>query len=243
MALAHVGRSPGAASLVDVLCGVTDKGFVGVSELVPGVVRDSYIADLERRENRLFLDDGFPLHTFGAVASRDTVWKRLGSKVIGRILGTKQHVSPRARVLVATEAGQGLSKRADIWPFALRVLLKLPQDAAMPPHFGVAVTSLQLPAAVPAARRRNRVRFSAVRARRRESPDLAARHRYEPVFERASIQTRRRRPRSSSRMALSKRRAIIGSQYRGSEARQRCYTRVIASEVVCSRGLRQRRRS
>jgi hypothetical protein len=51
MAAAHVHRSPGSASLVDVLCGAGSEGFVGVSELMPSAVEGSYLSKLEAQES------------------------------------------------------------------------------------------------------------------------------------------------------------------------------------------------
>ena len=152
MAAAHVRRSPGAASLVDVLCGADGKGFVGVSELVPSAAEGSYLSKLEGQEKRLFLDDGFDLTAFGSVTGRSSIWDRIGSSVVGRILGTADH-----DILVPTSSSIPTLRAAPTQPLPNRshfdYFTRLPTDPlgpAVPQHFAQAVARMQLGVAAPA---------------------------------------------------------------------------------------------
>jgi pimeloyl-ACP methyl ester carboxylesterase len=142
MALAHLARSPGVASLVDVLCACTGEGLVGVSELLPSRVKDSYLARLEAAENRLFLNEGFNLHVFGSVAPQSSLWTRLVAGMITRVVGTPDH-----DLLVPTRSSlprlEGVGPHA---PIAGRSHFEYftRQNAVDPPHFAAAVQRLGL---------------------------------------------------------------------------------------------------
>jgi hypothetical protein len=89
MSIAHLSRSPGAQSVVDILCGVqAGRTYVGVSELVPSGADGSYLARLEQLENCLFLDDAIPLRAFG---STGRAGRSLKAWLIKRVLGTGEH--------------------------------------------------------------------------------------------------------------------------------------------------------
>ena len=144
MAAAHVHRSPGSASLVDVLCGAGSEGFVGVSELVPSAVEGSYLSKLEGQERLLFLDDGLKLSAFGSVVGRSTIWNRIGSSVVGRILATRDH-----DMLVPTLSSIPELRGAASQPLVNRshfeYFTRLGTDPVpVPPHFVQAVEHMKL---------------------------------------------------------------------------------------------------
>ncbi|HEY7334158.1 MAG TPA: hypothetical protein VH639_04680 [Bryobacteraceae bacterium] len=149
MAAGHIRRSPGAASLVDVLCGSDGNGFVGVNELVPSAVEGSYLSKLEGQEKRLFLDDGFDLIAFGSVISRSSIWDGIGSSIVGRLLGTADH-----DILVPTSSSIPTLRAAPTQPLYNRshfeYFTHLPTDPAVPQHFAQAVARMQLGGAVAA---------------------------------------------------------------------------------------------
>jgi hypothetical protein len=143
MAAAHVRRSPGAPSLVDVLCGSDGNGFVGVNELLPSAVEGSYLSKLEGQEKRLFLDDGFALTAFGSVINPSSIWDRIGSSVVGRLLGTADH-----DILVPTSSSIPTLRAAPTQPLSDRshfeYFTRPPNDSAVPQHFALAVAGMEL---------------------------------------------------------------------------------------------------
>jgi hypothetical protein len=126
-----------------VLCGAGTEGFVGVSELMPSAVEGSYLSKLEEQERRLFLDDGFKLTAFGSVVSRSTIWNRIGSSVVGRILGTSDH-----DILVPTSSSIPTLRAAPSQPLFGRshfeYFTHLETDPVLPQHFVQAVNHMQL---------------------------------------------------------------------------------------------------
>ena len=144
MAALHVHRSPGAMSLVDVLCGADEKGFVGVGELVPSAVEDSYLSKLEDQEG-LFADgEGLDLTTFGSVMSRASIWAQIASRLVGRILGTPNHdvlvpTTSSIPLLLAEKTTQPLLDRSHFEYFA-----RLAGDPEVPPHFAQAIERMKL---------------------------------------------------------------------------------------------------
>jgi hypothetical protein len=135
LSLAHLGRTPGAQAVADVLCGVKDSTFVGVSELRPAGIGGSGLGDLQRAEDCLFVDDALPLQATGSSGPLPNRSRSVTARLMERVMGTAEHdllvpIGSSAPSLRVPARAQRTLGRTHFEYFS-----RLPEDGAGDPSF------------------------------------------------------------------------------------------------------------